>query len=169
MTNLCGETYKIIVRVSSAKAKYRVCFPFLSGKNPSKTNLSLGNPLLTNAGTNAVAPGKHSTAIPFSTQARVNKNPGSEIAGVPASEINAIVSPAFNLEIKFSIVLCSLCIWWLCMWVPISKCFNNFPLVRVSSAKIKSTSFSTRMARKVMSSKFPIGVGTIYNFDIKIN
>ena len=109
-TNLCGETYKIIVRVSSARAKYRVCLPFLSGKNPSKTNLSFGKPLLTKAGTNAVAPGKHSTSILFSTQARVSKNPGSEIAGVPASEINAMVSPAFKREIKFSIVLCSLCI-----------------------------------------------------------
>ena len=34
---------------------------------------------------------------------------------------------------------------------------------RVSSAKIKSTSFSTRSARKVMSSKLPTGVGTMYN------
>ena len=110
-TNLCGETYKIMVRVSSAKAKYRVCLPFFSGKKPSKTNRSLGKPLLTNAGTKAVAPGKHSTYILFSTQARVNKNPGSEIAGVPASEIKAIFSPAFNREITFSMVLCSLCMW----------------------------------------------------------
>ena len=114
-TNLCGETYKIMVRVSSARAKYRVCLPFFSGKNPSNTKRSLGNPLLTKAGTKAVAPGKHSTSILFSTQARVSKNPGSEMAGVPASEIKAIVSPAFNREIKFSIVLCSLCMWWLCI------------------------------------------------------
>ena len=153
-----------MVRVSSARAKYRVCFPFLSGKKPSKTNLSLGNPLFTSAGTNAVAPGKHSTSILFSTQARVNKKPGSEMAGVPASEISAIVSPAFNREIIFSMVLCSLCMWWLCMCVPISKCLSNFPLVRVSSARIKSASLSTRIARKVMSSRLPIGVGTINNF-----
>jgi hypothetical protein len=62
-TNLCGETYKIIVRVSSAKANNE--FDVLSGKNPSKINLSLGNPLLTKAGTNAVAPGKHSTSTRF--------------------------------------------------------------------------------------------------------
>jgi hypothetical protein len=34
-----------------------------------------------------------STFAPFSTQARVSKNPGSDIAGVPASEIKAMVSP----------------------------------------------------------------------------
>ena len=98
------------MRVSSARIKKRVCLPFLSGKNPSKTNLSLGKPLFTNAGTKAVAPGRHSTAILFSTQARVKRKPGSEIAGVPASLINAMVSPAFNREIMVSIVLCSLCI-----------------------------------------------------------
>ena len=57
----------------------------------------------------AVAPGKHSTVIPFSTQARVSKKPGSDMAGVPASEIKAIVSPDFKRAIKFSTVLCSLC------------------------------------------------------------
>ncbi|MNE55271.1 hypothetical protein D3C80_1500970 [compost metagenome] len=72
--------------------------------------MSFGSPLFTRAGTNAVAPGRHSTSILFSTQARVNKKPGSEIAGVPASEIKAIVSPAFKRAIKFSVVLCSLCI-----------------------------------------------------------
>jgi hypothetical protein len=69
-TNLWGETYKIIVLVSSAKANNEFD-ALLSGRNPSKTNLSLGKPLLTKAGTNA-APGKH-YFNPFSTQARVNK------------------------------------------------------------------------------------------------
>ena len=41
------------------------------------------------------------------------------------------------------------------------------PEVRVSSANIKSASFNTRMARKVISSKFPTGVGTTYSFPIK--
>ena len=155
------------MRDSSANCKKRVCLPFFSGKNPSNTNLSLGKPLFTKAGTKAVAPGKHSTGIWFSIQARVSKNPGSEIAGVPASEIKAMVSPAFNRLRQFSMVLCSLCMWWLCMCVPMSKCLSNFALVRVSSAKIKSASLSTRMARNVISSRLPMGVGTIYNFDMK--
>ncbi len=64
-----------MVRVSSAKKVKRVWRPFLTGKNPSKTNLSFGKPLFTSAGTNAVAPGKHSISTPFSIQARVNKKP----------------------------------------------------------------------------------------------
>ena len=42
------------------------------------------------------------------------------------------------------------------------------PDVRVSSAKTKSASFKIRIARNVMSSKFPIGVGTTYSFPIFI-
>ena len=156
-----------MVRGSSANNRKRVCLPFLTGKNPSNTNLSLGNPEFTKAGTKAVAPGKQSTGMSFSTQALVSKNPGSEIAGVPASLINAMVVPIFNFWIMPCTVLCSLCIWWECIWVPISKCFKSFPEVLVSSAKIKSTDFNTLMARKVMSSKFPMGVGTIYSFIIQ--
>ena len=89
-----------MVRGSSANSFKRVCRPFLTGKNPSKTNLSFGKPLLTKAGTKAVAPGKHSTSTPASTQARVNKKPGSEIAGVPASDIKAMFSPPLNLPTK---------------------------------------------------------------------
>ena len=81
------------------------------GKNPSKTNRSLGSPEFTNAGTKAVAPGKHSIAIPSSTHALVNKNPGSDIAGVPASLISAISRPDFNLSTKLFKILCSLCMW----------------------------------------------------------
>ena len=98
-----------MVRVSSANNLKRVWRPFLTGKNPSNTNLSFGKPELTNAGTKAVAPGKQSTGIPSCTQARVNKKPGSEIAGVPASEIKAMVCPAFNFCNTLSTILCSLC------------------------------------------------------------
>ena len=67
-----------------------------------------GNPELTSAGTKAVAPGRHSTSIPCSRQVRTNRNPGSDIPGVPASEIRATVSPAAILEAIYSVVLCSL-------------------------------------------------------------
>jgi len=100
-----------MVLVSSANNKSRVWRPFFTGKNPSNTNLSLGNPLFTNAGTNAVAPGKHSTSILFSTHALTSKNPGSEMAGVPASLITAMDIPDFNFSTKPFTVLCSLCMW----------------------------------------------------------
>ena len=48
----------------------------------------------------------------------------------------------------------------------ISKCFSRTLDVRVSSASTKSASFSMRMARIVMSSMLPTGVGTMYNVPI---
>jgi hypothetical protein len=131
----------------------------LSGRNPSKTNLSLGKPLLTKAGTNAVAPGKHFN--PFSTQARVNKTRiwyrwCSRIRN--QSYFPALISKWDSRQFCVVHVMAV----HVCQFL---KCFNSFPLVRVSSARIKST-FKNWMARKVMSSRLPMGVGTIYNFDI---
>ena len=80
--------------------------PFLCGRNPSKRNLSLGIPDWISAETNAVAPGKHSTGILFSIHALINKNPGSEIPGVPASLIIAIIVPFFNFSIIPFVFLC---------------------------------------------------------------
>ena len=57
-------------------------------------NLSAGNPDTTNAGTKAVGSGKHFTSTPDSIQARTNKNPGSEIAEVPASVTSVRCSPS---------------------------------------------------------------------------
>jgi hypothetical protein len=86
-----------MVLSSSARSFNLVCLPFFTGRNPSKINFSNGKPEITKAGTNAVAPGKHSTLISRFKHSRTNKNPGSEIPGVPASEIKAMVSPSFNL------------------------------------------------------------------------
>ena len=52
---------KIIVLFSSFRLINRFFRPFLVGKNPSKTNLSVGNPEFTKAGIKAVAPAKQST------------------------------------------------------------------------------------------------------------
>ena len=46
------------------------------------------------------------------------------------------------------------------------KCFSRMPDVRVSSANTRSASFRIRMARSVMSSILPTGVGTMYNMPI---
>ena len=45
-------------------------------------------------------------------------------------------------------------------------CASGLETIAMASAKIKSASFNIRMARKVMSSKFPMGVGTRYNLAI---
>lgn len=46
------------------------------------------------------------------------------------------------------------------------KCLSKIPVVRVSSASTKSASFRVRMARSVMSSILPTGVGTMYKMPI---
>ena len=84
-----------MVLSSKTKLSSLVCLPFLCGKKPSKQNLSEGRPELTRAGTNAVAPGKVSTSIAFLMHSLTNRKPGSEIPGVPASVIRAIVTPDF--------------------------------------------------------------------------
>ena len=51
-----------MVRSSSTSAETFLFRPFFCGKNPSKQNLSDGSPDAASAGTNAVAPGRHSTS-----------------------------------------------------------------------------------------------------------
>ncbi len=70
------------------------CTTLFCGRNPSKQNLSHGNPLCTTAGIRAVAPGSVSTSMPSSTQVRTSRNPGSEMPGVPASLTRAYVASA---------------------------------------------------------------------------
>ena len=83
--------------------------PFFTGKKPSKENLSEGKPEQTKAGTKAVGPGKDSTSTSYFMHSRTNKNPGSEIPGVPASEIKAVSILSLSLLIIDSNFLCSLC------------------------------------------------------------
>ena len=156
----------MIVLFSVDNSLRRVCRPFFWGRKPSKQNFSLGSPELTRAGTNAVAPGRHSTSTPCRTHSLTSIKPGSEMAGVPASETSAMFSPPLMREAICSTVLCSLNLWCDCILFCISKCFSRIPVVRVSSARIRSASFNTRIARKVISSRFPTGVGTTVNFAI---
>ena len=65
------------------------------GKKPSKTKRFEGIPDCTRAGTNAVAPGRHSTRISLRMHSLTNKKPGSEMPGVPASVMRAKLLPAF--------------------------------------------------------------------------
>ena len=81
------------MRGSSANSVSRVARPFFWGRNPSKQNFSFGNPDATNAGTKAVAPGRHSTVTSLRRHSLTKRNPGSEMAGVPASAIRAMFYP----------------------------------------------------------------------------
>ena len=92
-TSLNGDSYIIKVRSPLARSEMRLDLPFFGGRNPSNTKRSQGSPELTNAGTNAVAPGRVITLIPRRRHSRDSMNPGSEIPGVPASETNAMSCP----------------------------------------------------------------------------
>ena len=71
---------------------------FFSSKKPQNVNLSDGNPDSTNADTNAVGPGTTKTGISAARAARTNLNPGSDTAGIPASDTAAIVAPPCNFS-----------------------------------------------------------------------
>lgn len=136
---------------------------FLCGKNPRNVNSFIEKPEFINAGIKAVAPGRQETFILFFMQCLTNKKPGSDIIGVPASVIKAILLHFFKKSIMLNIIFCSLYILYDNILFFILKKFNNFLEFKIFSAKIKSTSFRIRIALKVISSKLPIGVGTIYN------
>ena len=72
--------------------KFSNSFFFLGG-NPSKINLSVFNPDPINAEITELGPGMGLTKISFSLAFCTISNPGSEIRGVPASEIKAIDLP----------------------------------------------------------------------------
>ena len=48
----------------------------------------------------------------------------------------------------------------------IPKCLSRWPEVLVSSARTRFASFKMRSARRVISSKLPMGVGININFDM---
>ena len=73
---------------------------FFSGINPKKINFS-EKPLIDTAVATAEGPGIGIILILFLIHSLTKIAPGSEILGVPASEINAIVSP----DLRRSIIL----------------------------------------------------------------
>ena len=90
-------------------------------------------------------------------------SPGSEIPGIPASETKAIRAPPFSSATSSSARWRSLWAWQLTVGTPMPKCESSFCVWRVSSQATRSTLRKTRNARNVMSSRFPIGVATMYS------
>ena len=71
-------------------------------------NESVGKPLIVRAVITAEVPGIGTTSICSLIALEINLTPGSEIAGVPASETNAQFSPDLILLITFGIFFFSL-------------------------------------------------------------
>ena len=57
------------------------------GRKPKNVNLSVTRPLMERAEVSALAPGMETTSYFFSLSSLINLKPGSEISGVPQSEI----------------------------------------------------------------------------------
>ena len=127
-------------------------------KKPAKIYWSALTPATDNKVVIADGPGIGMISISSLWRALINNAPGSEMIGVPASETNTIFFPFFSSAITcwtllFSLNFCKLNNGF---FIPIF--WHNKAVTRVSSAAIKSTSFSVWMTLSEISFKLPIGV-----------
>ena len=67
----------------------------LVGRKPSNTKRPVGWPLTARAVTQALAAGTGTTLMPSASASATITSPGSEMAGMPASEHRAQFSPAW--------------------------------------------------------------------------
>ena len=97
--------------------------------------------------------------------------PGSEIVGVPASEMIEIILFSFSKFNTYLMFFFSLNLWLDNNYVFILNLDNSLLETLVSSDKIKFDLLSMYIALKVISPKFPIGVETQYSpgFNLSFN
>ena len=84
----------------------------------------------------AEAPGMGKIWILFLMHSFINIAPGSEIQGVPASDIKEIIDPSFNNWITFDKFFFSLNLWLEINFDFISNFTNKFFDILVSSQRI---------------------------------
>ena len=122
---------------------------FFSGKNPKKINFS-EKPLIDTAVETAEGPGIGVILILFLTHSFTNIAPGSEILGVPASDINEIIF----LDLRRSMILFkffdSLNLWFEIRWDFIWYLSNRILETLVSSQRIYEDFFNVSIALKVI-------------------
>ena len=90
------------------KCSYRC--RLLTDRNPSNANLFAGKADTISALTAATGPGIDVTVTPFSAHRRTRSSPGSDMAGVPASDTRATSMPSLSIDriyVPFSRLLCS--------------------------------------------------------------
>ena len=110
----------------------------------------------------ADAPGNGVILIFSLTHSFTNIAPGSEIPGVPASEMSEMIWPFLRLFMILGKFFFSLNLWFDNNLDLISNFLNNLAETRVSSQRIKSDFFRISISLKVISPKLPMGVGTKY-------
>ena len=121
-------------------------------------------PLPAKAVTGADAPGMAVTGMFFSRQALTIKYPGSEMTGMPASEISAISSPCCKKFRACSNFFSSLWSLKLIRRLALSPQRAKFSPARlVSSASTRGTSSKIFLARGLKSPALPRGVATMWS------
>ena len=83
----------------------------MGGKKPANINRSDGNPDFTKPAKTAEAPGNGNTSILSLSAARVSLNPGSDISGVPASDIKTTDLPDRSCSKTKGNRFSALCSW----------------------------------------------------------
>ena len=126
-------------------------------------------PLIETTAATAEDPGTGNISILFLMHSFIKTPPGSEIVGVPASEMIEIILFSFNKFNTYLIFFYSLNLWLDNNFVFILNLDNSLLETLVSSDKIKSDLLSMYMALNVISPKFPIGVETQYSPGFKIS
>ena len=143
-----GDSNRTTVRGSCASARSRSRRSLgRRGRKPSNTQRSVGRPETTSAAVTADGPGTTLISIPASTAARRRRNPGSETAGMPASETSATRSPSRRRSSSSSMRCRSLPSNSESMRTFRPRCASSRPVRRVSSAATRSTEPSVSRAR----------------------
>ena len=144
----------------SAERRTRSSSPARRGRNPSKRHRWTGRPDATSAVVTADGPGRTSTSRSRFRQARISGYPGSEIAGVPASEISTTLAPRSTCWASWTARSASFPSWLdTNRGRSMSSRSQRRPARRVSSQATRSASPRARRARGLRSSMLPIGVG----------
>ncbi len=156
----CGDSYITTARSVSAISLCNVCRPFLCGRNPRNKNSVSVMPAIESAAVSADGPGIATIFVSgFSSRTCITTNPpGSEMPGVPASDTSATSFPSERIVTTSFALPRSVRAFKDINRVGISYFSHNRFVTRVSSQKMTFTSLRIRTARKVTSSRFPIGV-----------
>jgi hypothetical protein len=131
------------------------------GRKPKKRNPPSARPDAAIAAVTADGPGMGVTRMSASTAARTSAAPGSLTEGMPASVTRATLSPPFSHSTTRAISSALACASSeVSGFFSTPRCVRSVRVRRVSSATIRATSRRVSAARRVMSSRLPMGVPT---------
>ena len=132
------------------------------GKKPWKINLSVLKPETISADKDALGPGTTIGSTLLIINFFINSDPGSDINGVPASEINDIFFDSLRLLIISGKIFLSFDSWYeIILTLLIFKCDMSFNALFFFSQIIMLLDDKTSIALEDKSPRLPIGVETM--------